>query len=271
MYFEVTKIRKTLVAMILLLTLFASCRTDNSQQTGTDQVVTPPKFSVAVETNTAQETRASLMVINSGNTPFPGSDDFNAEMVLWTAEGEPRARIEANVIQSIGPDETIYLSSGYWKLDPGVYFLTWGAPDYGGNVTIFSVIENSGRLNLGSSVSFNTKPFEYEVQAASAGSIQSFSKEVDGPLTIRGETSLPDTKCVFPILYGNEGVVEGFPVGTCAQIAEGQWQITLPPDPGGTEIQLKKDVNYQAILFSEDLTLPPSEPFSILISPPPQN
>jgi hypothetical protein len=95
--------------------------------------------------------------------------------------------------------------------------------------------------------------------------------EIDGTLIIRGETPVPDTRCVFPILFDSEGVVEGFPVGTCAQVAEGQWQMTLPADPSGYGVMLKEGVSYQVILFSEDLTLPPSEPFAVIISPPPAN
>jgi hypothetical protein len=192
-------------------------------------------------------------------------------MVLWTAEGKPRAKIEANVIQTIDPDETIHLSSSNWKLDRGVYFITWGAPKYGGNVTIFSVVEEAGQVHVGNSVNFKTKPPEYETQAANAGSISSFSIEADGTLIIQGEAPVPDTKCVFPILFDDEGVVEGFPVGTCAQVAEGQWQMVLPADPSGPGIKVKENDSYQVILFSEELTVPPSEQFTVFIAPPAQN
>ncbi|MBN2045351.1 MAG: hypothetical protein JW757_10055 [Anaerolineales bacterium] len=211
------------------------------------------------------------MVSNPGKMLFPAKDNFDAEMTLWTAGGEPRARIEAHTIQAISPDETIQLASSSWKLDPGVYFLTWGSPEYGGNVTIFSIVEDAGRIYRANSVSFSTKPPEYNIQASSAGRIRSFSVEADGTLIITGETPVPDTHCVFPILFDGTGVVEGFPVGTCAQIAEGQWQMTHPTDPSGIKVQVKKDTSYQVIVFCEDLTLPPSEPFAVHISPPPQN
>ena len=118
---------------------------------------------------------------------------------------------------------------------------------------------------------FQIKSLEFQAQAASAGSIQSFSLNEDGTAIISGETPVPDNNCVFPIIFGDMGVVEGFPVGTCAQVADGQWQMSLPADPGGNGVELDIDTSYQVILFCEDLTLPPSQPFAIHISPPPRN
>lgn len=270
MFLESRKLKHAMAIIPGLLIILTACGANEPEQPDTDLVNATLNFSSAVEINTDQELHASLMVSNPGDTPFPEVDEFDAEMTLWTSDGEPRAKMEANMIQSIAPAETIQLSSGYWKLDPGVYFLTWGAPEYDGNITVFSIEKDADRINLGHVVNFNTNPADYVVAADHTGSIQSFSIEEDGTLTIKGQTSVPDKKCIFPILFDKNGVVEGFPAGACVQAAEGQWQMTLPSDPAGQGVQIEEDISYQVILFSEQLTLPPSQPFAVYISPPPQ-
>jgi hypothetical protein len=91
----------------------------------------------------------------------------------------------------------------------------------------------------------------------------------NGTLFIQGETPIPDTSCVFPLLLDQEGVVDGFPTGVCVQIAEGQWQMQIPSDSTGSGIPIEPDTSYQIILFAGDLSVPPSEPFAVQISPPP--
>jgi hypothetical protein len=212
-----------------------------------------------------------MIVTNPGDTVFPGDEDFKAVMNLWNQDGTPRSKIEVPIMQEIQPEDSVYLSSGRWHLDPGVYFLTWGSPKYGGSITVFSVVEEAGRLYLGASQSFRTKSIDYDVTAALAGSIRSFNLNEDGTLFIMGETPLPDHSCVIPLLIDQDGLLEGFPVGQCAPIAEGRWQLQIPTDPAGPQLNIQLDTSYRAILFAEDLTTPPAEPFEIIISPPPEN
>jgi hypothetical protein len=254
--------------MLLLAVLLTGCAED--EQPAIDQVITPPSFSVVLEVNAAQETHGSLVVTNPSEDIFPADDDFNAEMNLYDQAAQPRAKVEAHVIQEIQPGESIYLSSGRWKLDPGVYFLTWGAPEYGGSVTVFSVIEESGRLYLGKSQSFPTKPVQQPAAAARAGSITSFRLDDEGTLTLQGKTQMPDGSHLFVLLYAHDGLLEGFPTGSWIQAKQGEWQLQIPSDPAGAKITIEPDSFYRAVLLTEDLTVPPSEPFVIEISPPQQ-
>lgn len=233
-----------------------------------DQVFTSPTFSVTLEVNADQETHGSMIVTNTGDTVFPGDEAFGAGMNLWDQTAAPRFKIEAPIIREIQPGESIFLTSGRWHLDPGVYFLTWGSPKYGGSITVFSVVEEAGRLYLGNSQSFRTKPTDYEVAAPRAGSVRSFNLGENGSLFIMGETPLPDHSCVFPLIFDREGLLDGFPTGQCASIAEGRWQLQIPVNSMGQEIRIQPDTSYRVILFSNDLTTPPSEPFEIQISPP---
>jgi hypothetical protein len=236
-----------------------------------DQVFTPPAFSAALEVNADQETLGSLIVTNTGEHTFPRDEAFEAEMNLWDQNTTPMFKIEVPTIQEIQPGETIYIASGYWHLDPGVYFLTWGSPKYGGVITVFSVIEKSDRLYLGELQSFRTKPANYVNITARAGSVQSFSLDDKDTIIIQGETPIPDLGCVFPLIFDQSGLLDGIPIGQCASIAEGRWQMQIPPDPADFQINIQPDTSYRIILFSDDLSIAPSEPFEIIISPPPVN
>jgi hypothetical protein len=244
--------------------LMLSCQ---AQEQPIDQSFIPPVFSVALAVNAEQETRGSLVVANRGDTVFP-ADEFGAVMNLWDQNADLRARIDAAVVQEIQPGESVDLASGTWRLDPGVYFLTWGSPKYGGVVTVFSVVTEDDWLHLGESQSFRTKPAYYSLRAESAGSVRGFTRYENGSLLFRGETQVPADGCLFTLLYDQDGMLDGFPVGKCAEIEDDHWQFEIQPDPQDSGSVLDAGSNYGVILFSNDLTLAPSEPFVIEISPP---
>lgn len=229
------------------------------------------EFSVAVEVNSNQETHASLAVTNPGGGRFPGDDAFTGEMNLWDGRAALRASQEMPSLRSIQPGESVFPFGANWSLESGLYFLSWGAPEYGGVTVVFSVIEEGGRLYLGEQDAFSVKPKAYTIAAARAGSIRSFSLEPDGTLILAGETPIPDLNCVYPVLLDDTGIVPGYPTGICAQIADGRWQLQIPADPDGNRIEILEDVRYRAVLFSDDVRLAPSEPFDILISAPPSD
>jgi hypothetical protein len=253
------------IGLVILHILLSSC---GSAITATEQAFTPPDFSVALEINADHEIHGSLIVTNTGDSPFPKDNDFNASMYLWKQNSELRARVEAHVIQELAPEEAVTLNEGYWHLNPGTFFLTWGAPHYGGVITVFSVLEENGELYLGKSISFPVTPVLYEGQIARVGLIKNFQLIEDNSIIIQGETHIPDSGCIFPLLYDQTGIVDGFPVGQCAKIADGQWQLVVPADPGKEGCFLEKDRTYSLILFSDDLEIPPSPPFAIELSPP---
>ena len=234
-----------------------------------DEVFTGQEFSVDLET-TEDQIRANLIVSNPGDTEFPGDFEFDGVARLWDQAGENSSFLaDTYYLSPIGPEDSRVVTSLNWSIDPGVYFLTWGEPEYGGVITIF-VLENmlSGAPEVVRSFSFQTKPADYGPNISTAGMIKSFSQLEDGSIIITGETPIPDQNCVFPLLYSREGLVESFPAGECAQVAEGQWRLEVNAPPGSGGIQLEEDQSYQIIVFSDDLTIDPSEPFEVLISPP---
>ena len=259
------KIRMKTLIMMALVFVLAGCVVHNNP---TDQLFTSPEFSATFDMNADQETHGSFWVENTSDGVFPGDDAFEGELNLWNKDGNLRFKIEAPTIQEIQPGESIFLTSGYWHLDPGIYFLTWGSPKYGGSISVFSVVAESDQLHLGDSVSFRTKPIDYETLAARVGSVRTFSLDEDVSLFIAGETPLPDHSCVFPLLFDQDDIVDGFPVGQCAPAAEGRWELQVPAYPAGPPIDIQPNVSYRVILFSDDLTILPSEPFGIIISPP---
>jgi hypothetical protein len=223
---------------------------------------------VELEINADQETHGSLVVTNHGDSAFPADNSFEAEMNLWDQNGTSRSKIEVPIIGAIEPGESVYLSSGRWHLDPGVYFLTWGSPKYGGTIAVFSVLDQDGWLYLGKAQSFRTKPANYPITVAHTGRVEAFTIEGDGTLVIRGETPIPDQGCVFPLLFDQGGLLDGFPVGQCTPSTEGHWQLRTSMDTESPRISIHVDTNYRVILFSDDLTIAPSEPFELYISSP---
>jgi hypothetical protein len=209
-------------------------------------------------------------VTNDGEDIFPKDDAFNAEMNLWNSDAALRAKIEAPSISEIQPGESVFPASASWHLDPGIYILTWGSPKYGGVMTIFTVIEKEARLYLGKTRTFHTKPVIYEVTADRAGRVRSFNLDNNGTLFIQGETPIPDNGCMFPLLLDHQGVVDAFPTGMCVQIANRRWELQIPSDPAGNGPVIDPEFVYKVILFADDLSIPPSEPFAVQISPPPE-
>ena len=231
-----------------------------------DQVFTAPEFSAAYRSN-GNEVLGKLIVSNHGDSLFPGDDQLDGKMTLWTASGEPRAGLDQYSLPIIEPGESYQASSMEWILEPGTYFLAWGAPAYGGVLSVFSVEEKDGSLILGKTHSFRTKPAHFESGIENPGQIKEFRLEDDGGIFISGETPLPDQNCVLPLLYSQEGLVEGFPAGVCAPIADGRWSLEIPASPDKVGVQFEKGKNYRMMLFSGDLRLSPSEPFEIRIPP----
>lgn len=256
-----------LFLLVLVFGLLMSC---SNQQSPKDKPPTPLSFSVEIQVNSAEETHASFAVTNIGDSVFSEVDNFKGEANLWNSDATLRAKIKSSSIRAIQPEETVYHTSASWQLDPGIYFLTWGDPEYGGVITNFSIVENNERLYLGKTQTFNTEPTLYGNDIDHAGSVRSFTLDEDGTVMIQGETALPDDGCVMPLLFNNEGVVPGFPIGMCAEITDGQWQMQVPPDTSGSGITIEPDHNYNVVLFSDDMTIPPSKPFVVEISAPPK-
>jgi hypothetical protein len=263
--------RFTLFAGIII-TLFAlSVAGCSGTVSPEDDVHSGQEFSIDLET-TDDQIRANLIVSNLGDSEFPGDSDFEGMARLYDQVGEEANFLaDTYYLAAIGPEDSRVVTSLNWSLDPGIYFLTWGEPEYGGVISIF-VLENmlSGTPEVVRSFSFQTEAANYGPNISNAGMIKSFSQAEDGSITITGETPIPDQNCVFPLLYSREGLVESFPAGECVQVAEGQWllEVTAPPGSGG--IQLEEDQSYQIIVFNDDLNIAPSEPFEVLISPPVQ-
>jgi hypothetical protein len=255
----------TLIGFSILSLWVSGCR--NHPETTADESLS---FSTPLETNANQETHVSMVVTNASDHIFPADNEFDGEMKLWNQDGTLLSSIEAPSMRTIQPGESVFLSNGRWNLEPDIYILTWGSPKYGGIVTVFSVVEMDERLYLGKSQSFTTQPADYDTVASRSGSFTSITMADDDTWVIQGETPLPDHGCLLPLVLDPDGILTGFPLGRCANIADGQWRMQIPSDPASPVAELNPDTSYTVILLSEDLTIPPSEPFVIFLSPPPQ-
>lgn len=256
-----------IVLITLATLLMAGCSEPAEPK---DTVYPAQDFSIDLETYQNQ-IRANLIVSNPGDSEFPGDRDFEGKMSLWNESGESVGWAESNILSAIGSGESTGMGSFSWDLDPGVYFMTWGEPEYGGALSIFFVANNlSGVPEVVREQSFQTKPADYGADFNNSGSIDTFTLTADGSMIVSGESPLPDQSCLFPLIYSWKGLVEGYPLGECVQIADGHWQLEVPADPESDGIRFEEDNSYRVIVFSQDLRVPPSEPFEIIISPPVQ-
>ena len=252
------------IALLLAALPLAAC----SQRVEPQDTYFPSQdFSVSFNKSEGQ-IRAGLLMFNPGEREVPADYDFEGAARLWDPDGNSLFRVDTHYLSPIGPGETREVTWLKWSLEPGIYFLAWGSPNYGGVLDIFNVEYLSGMPEVVRSLSFQIKPINYDGQYDNCGMIKDFSLAKDGSLFVSGESPLPDQSCLYPLLFSDEGLVEGFPFGECVQIAEGKWFIDLPADPGNIRIELEEDTNYHLIVFSNDIKIPPSDPFEILISPP---
>lgn len=265
--------RNILFIMVLISSILAITLTGCSE--GTDRQVSDDDpvldFSINLDTH-EEQIRVNLITSNQSDVEFPGDNDFEGKMSLWNQSSELVGWVEVEILPFIGigeSDKSVTLSWDADHLDPGINFLTWSGPNYGGTVTIFYVAKIlSGASEVVSSHSFQTEPAAFSTQYQNSGNINTFTLTEDGSVFIAGESPLPDGSCLFPVLYSQEGLVQGFPFGECVQIADGQWHLDVPADPGNERIHLEDETSYRVIIFSEDLQIAPSEPFQVMISPP---
>ena len=263
MFTNSNKRSSTWMISIMLLSIILLCGCQEKPEP-VDYSYTSPRFTIALDDNGDQQINAALGMRNTGEDLFPADETFNAVMKLWDQSGILRSEIKISSVQSIESDESIHLSTANWELTPGVYFIHWGTNEYGSVMGVFTVVEVEEQISLGTAQFFPLKPAAYDVLAASAGTIQSFSTDEYGTITLMGQTPIPDMGHVLPLIFDANGLVEGLPSGQFASIAEGQWRMEFP----ASTITLEPDVSYSVLLFTDDLSIAPSEPFVIEFSPP---
>ncbi len=229
-----------------------------------DYAFTSPRFVAQLTTDRDGTVTAALGFRNTGNEPFPGDESFNGRMNLWEETGELRSQMKINSLQELAADEEVQLATANWELDSGNYVLHWGAEEYGSIAVIFSVSTSGEQPQIGRSLSFEMKPVRYEGAIRSAGSVETFLQEDSGMIVLMGETPIPDGGHLFPLMFGPEGIVEGFPVGTYAPIAEGRWRLEITAQA----VDLDPALTYTILLLCDDLSIAPSDPFIVELSPP---
>lgn len=253
-----------LLSLLLLMALpLVGCSQEAEPQ---DFYYPSQDFSVAFWTNEGQ-IEVGLLVTNPGDSIVPADEEFSGKATIWDHDGKTISGANSYYMPRIGPEESREMINLRLSLEPGIYFLAWGSPKHAGVMTIFKVELLSSGPEVVLSQSIETKPEHLGGEYKNSGMVKDFSLTEDGSLFLSGESPLPDESCLFPLLYSDEGLVDGFPFGECVQIADGQWHLNVPADPGNKRIHLEEDTSYRVIVFSEDIQVI-SEPFEVIISPP---
>jgi hypothetical protein len=93
----------------------------------------------------------TMEVRNTGDSTLLPSDAFNGVMELRDAEGDLRVRVDAPRLGGpLEPSHLMFPIAWTGRLAPGVHRLIWGALGYGAKAMEFEVIEQDGKIYLGS-------------------------------------------------------------------------------------------------------------------------
>ena len=132
-----------LLIAVMIVTVLVGCGVSTARE------ATQLEFRAPMEVNSRQHWHVSLGVWNVGEATFRAYQAFNGAMELRDGVGEEVGRIQVSTLWDLEPDQPAWPASFRSKLAPGAYTLTWSAPDYGGIVVDFTVIELDGWLYLG--------------------------------------------------------------------------------------------------------------------------
>jgi hypothetical protein len=132
-----------LLSTVLMLLALASCGT--SPERGPAQL----KFEAPMNVNSSQQWHVSLGVRNMGEEAFRDYEFFNGAIELRDSVGEEVSRIQVTNLWALEPGQPAWPAALRHELAPGAYTLTWNAPEHGGIVVDFSIVELDGWLYLG--------------------------------------------------------------------------------------------------------------------------
>ena len=107
------------------------------------------EFLAPMNVDSSQRWHVSLGVKNVGDAAFRTGGSFNGEMNLRNSAGAEIGRIQVATLWALDPDEPAWPASYSSQLAPGAYTLTWRAPDSGGILVDFSIVELEGWRYLG--------------------------------------------------------------------------------------------------------------------------
>lgn len=138
-----TKVNQ-LLPLLALLIFISGCQNSTSSADAPMRELILNFFAI-VKNATGGEFQMEIGI--SGVNVVPQDESFAGLWELRDEDGNLRASGEIpQLAQMVG--ENVLVS---WKgeLEPGQYELTWGAPNYGGLVKAFSVVNEGGSLRLG--------------------------------------------------------------------------------------------------------------------------
>ena len=126
--------------LILVPYVFASCNPSSSVNL---------EFTTHVAVGATGETVTTMEVKNIGSRTFRDDQNFNGQMQVRDSEGIMQVCREApELVGPLEPGESHLLASWRGTLPAGTYQVTWGASNYGGVMSSFTIFEREGRLDL---------------------------------------------------------------------------------------------------------------------------
>jgi len=126
--------------ILLFAFILTSCGTSSNSEL---------QFITHISVGGSEETVMTMEVFNPGPATFKDYEIFDGQMQVSDAEGILQICREApELVGVLKPGESHFAVGWRGILPSGTYHVTWGAPNYGGVVTTFTIIERDGRRDL---------------------------------------------------------------------------------------------------------------------------
>jgi hypothetical protein len=183
-------------------------------------------FQAPLQMNPDEEIEFQLGIHNDGPDSFPGDTHFNGVMELRESSGKLRARMDLYELETLGPNQEISPVKWHGHLTPGIYNLTWGAPDYGCLAVDFMVDYWDGCLTI-----THQTTTEYPSLVSTFVSetpfivTQEVHTEDNNTITFSGWSALANGTCLESQLYEGVQPLDAWPTGLCIPVESGLWHV----------------------------------------------
>lgn len=227
-------------------------------------------FQAPLQMNPDEEIEFQLGIHNAGQDSFPGDTHFNGVMELRESSGKLRARMDLYELETLEPNQEVSPVNWHGHLSPGIYNLTWGAPDYGCLAVDFMVDYWNDCLTI-----THQTTTEYPSLASTFVSATPFIVtqevhiEADNAITFSGWSALASGTCLELQLYEGVQPIDAWPTDLCIPVESGLWQVTATLEGDETRPALDPSQEYSFYIWQQSNPDTAAAPFWFDLASPP--
>jgi hypothetical protein len=227
-------------------------------------------FQAPLLVNQDEEIEIQLGIHNDGPDFFPGDTHFNGVMELRDGSGKLRARMDLYELETLEPNQDISPVKWHGHLTPGIYQLTWGAPDYGCLVIEFMIDNWQDCLTI-----THQTLTEYPSLASTFVSetqfivTQGVHIEAGDTVTFSGWSALANGTCLESQLYEGVRPLDTWPAELCIPVEAGSWEVTVTLEGDGTKPAFDPSQEYSFYIWQQGNPDTAAQPFWFDLTSPP--